>query len=365
MNYFIESNLSQALEKIKKDDGLYFVIDPTAKKKRLSFLKESFEYYQKKYLAKIISRNDVLNYMAEENVYFACNAEYEKKVAHKLNADFGRQNRLFDNFDFTNIKSFTPFRKVAEKMLPKRFSEHIYQPEDQEVFKELDYYFYQTNLAKKYFEIRNGVMGRDYSTKISKYLSLGRLNVRFLFNYIKDYEEKMGANKSTYWLVFELLWREFFYWSYQEHQKKFFSLNGLSDDLDFSDFNEKEDYGFLFKDDPFMLACYGELRESGFISNRFRQVFASSFIHYYQRDWREGAFLFEQLLVDYDVFSNWGNWQYLAGVGHDPRSRVFNVLKQIKNYDQDYSYIKLWSPFDSEVQIETKLEKIYSSFPLD
>ena len=73
----------------------------------------------------------------------------------------------------------------------------------------------------------------------------------------------------------------------------------------------------------------------------------------------------KESFFDYDVFSNWGNWQYLAGVGHDPRSRVFNVLKQIKNYDQDYSYIKSWSPFDSEVEIETKLKKIYSGFPID
>ena len=86
-----------------------------------------------------------------------------------------------------------------------------------------------------------------------------------------------------------------------------------------------------------------ELLETGFLSNRMRQIFASEWINTYCLDWRDGANIFEMNLVDYDVFSNWGNWQYLAGVGHDPRGkRKFNLVKQLETYDPKREYFKKW-----------------------
>lgn len=109
-----------------------------------------------------------------------------------------------------------------------------------------------------------------------------------------------------------------------------------------------------------MLAVLSELQMSGFVSNRFRQVFASSLINTYKLDWREGAYLFERYLIDYDVYSNYGNWQYLAGVGLDPRGkRVFDTLKQISTYDLNYDYIKLWTQHQSTQEIKNLLERIY------
>jgi deoxyribodipyrimidine photo-lyase len=63
-----------------------------------------------------------------------------------------------------------------------------------------------------------------------------------------------------------------------------------------------------------------------------------------QQDWRLGAAWFQQQLVDYDVASNWGNWAYIAGVGHDPRGgRIFNVAKQVEQHDPDGRYVAVWS----------------------
>jgi len=60
-------------------------------------------------------------------------------------------------------------------------------------------------------------------------------------------------------------------------------------------------------------------------------------------DWRFGAAYFEQQLLDYDVASNWGNWQYLAGVGADPRGqRHFDLEKQTRLYDPDGQFIRKW-----------------------
>jgi deoxyribodipyrimidine photo-lyase len=70
---------------------------------------------------------------------------------------------------------------------------------------------------------------------------------------------------------------------------------------------------------------------------------ASHFVHELGMDWRIGAQYFEALLVDYDVYSNWGNWAYVAGVGNDPReNRRFNIAHQAETYDPEGAYQKLW-----------------------
>ncbi len=79
------------------------------------------------------------------------------------------------------------------------------------------------------------------------------------------------------------------------------------------------------------------------MSNRGRQLVASCLVHELGLDWRYGAAYFESQLIDYDVASNWGNWQYLAGVGADPRgSRQFNLEKQTQMYDPNHEFIDKW-----------------------
>ena len=88
-----------------------------------------------------------------------------------------------------------------------------------------------------------------------------------------------------------------------------------------------------------------ELRATGFMSNRGRQNVASFFTKDLGCDWRIGAEYFESQLLDYDVASNWGNWNYVAGVGPDPREgRYFNIQKQAAQYDGDQSFRKTWLP---------------------
>jgi deoxyribodipyrimidine photo-lyase len=97
-----------------------------------------------------------------------------------------------------------------------------------------------------------------------------------------------------------------------------------------------------------------ELKATGFLSNRGRQIVASCFINELSMDWRYGAAYFESVLIDYDLASNWGNWQYLAGVGADPRDkRHFNLEKQTQQFDPNGQYIQRWqannnlTPLDS------------------
>ncbi|SLM38377.1 dash family cryptochrome, partial [Lasallia pustulata] len=87
-----------------------------------------------------------------------------------------------------------------------------------------------------------------------------------------------------------------------------------------------------------------ELFLTGYTSNRARQNVASFLAKHLGIDWRVGAEWYESLLCDYDVSSNWGNWQYTAGVGNDPRgeARVFNPVKQAVDYDPQGAYVKNW-----------------------
>ena len=94
--------------------------------------------------------------------------------------------------------------------------------------------------------------------------------------------------------------------------------------------------------DPFVDANMRELLFTGWMSNRGRQNVASYLVHQMKQDWRKGAAWFESLLIDYDPASNYGNWMYAAGVGNDPRDRVFNTKRQAAMYDKDGKFQQLW-----------------------
>lgn len=103
-----------------------------------------------------------------------------------------------------------------------------------------------------------------------------------------------------------------------------------------------------------------QLNQTGFMSNRGRQNVASFLVKDLKISWLMGAEYFESLLIDYDPCSNYGNWNYIAGVGNDPREdRYFNILTQSKRYDPQGDFIKYWLP---------ELEKVpsqYIHFPED
>ena len=82
---------------------------------------------------------------------------------------------------------------------------------------------------------------------------------------------------------------------------------------------------------PLINACMKQLERTGYLSNRARQIAASVLINELELDWRAGAAWFERQLIDHDVATNWGNWQYIAGVGADPRGgRHFSIEKQAR-----------------------------------
>ncbi len=88
-----------------------------------------------------------------------------------------------------------------------------------------------------------------------------------------------------------------------------------------------------------------ELAATGFMSNCARQNVASFLTKNLGINWQMGVEWFESLLIDYDVRSNWGNWNYTTGIGNDARGfRYFNIIKQAKDYDPEGKYVKHWLP---------------------
>ncbi|MDP5082500.1 MAG: DASH family cryptochrome [Winogradskyella sp.] len=213
-----------------------------------------------------------------------------------------------------------------------------------EALKRLDDYFFKTKKLGVYKKTRNGLVGVDYSSKFSSWLANGSISARTIYWKVKQFEREYFDNESTYWLIFELIWRDYFKYVSLKHGSQIFKLEGiLRKEYDWStDKNEIDKWINGETTSDFVNANMIELKETGWMSNRGRQNVASYFAKELQLDWRIGAAYFESLLIDYDVHSNFGNWMYVAGVGNDPRDRKFNVQLQADRYDENRKYRKLW-----------------------
>ena len=206
-------------------------------------------------------------------------------------------------------------------------------------------YFFENKRISKYKLTRNGLLGKDYSSKLSSWLANGSISVRYVYMQIKKYEEEIEKNESTYWLFFELIWRDFFKYVSMQHKDKFFSKSGIyGDSKNWS--NNKELINRWINgetNEPFVNANMKELSQTGFMSNRGRQNVANYLTKELKIDWRIGAEYFESLLIDYDVHSNYGNWLYNAGIGNDSMPfRKFSPKLQSERYDPNKEYEKLW-----------------------
>lgn len=208
----------------------------------------------------------------------------------------------------------------------------------------LNDYFWKTKKLQVYKKTRNGLLGTDYSSKFSAWLANGSISTVSIYHQVKLFEKEVTKNQDTYWLIFELIWRDFFKYMSLKHRNAFFKLDGIN--------TEKYDWHFnpkIFQkwvdgktEEDFVNANMLEIKETGFMSNRGRQNVCSYWSKELLQDWRAGAAYFEAMLIDYDVHSNWGNWMYNSGVGNDPRNRKFNIKSQAQRYDGQGKYQRQW-----------------------
>lgn len=210
----------------------------------------------------------------------------------------------------------------------------------------LDDYFWKSDRLKNYKYTRNGLLG-EYSSKFSPWLALGCLSPRWIVAEVQRYERERTKNVSTYWMQFELMWRDYFRHIFRKHDRAYFFAGGIDGRAPAC----RRDRALFQRwcdgttGVPFIDANMLELARTGFMSNRGRQVVASFLVRDLKLPWTWGARYFESLLIDYDVYSNWGNWAYVAGVGNDPRrDRYFHPIKQAHRYDGQAAYVHTWLP---------------------
>lgn len=230
-----------------------------------------------------------------------------------------------------------------------------------------------------YKDTRNGLLGTDFSTKLSAWLALGSITARQIHWHLVDFEDGKtplgkgvqgygkGENKGTAAVRFELLWRDYMRLCTRKFGPRLFRVEGfreeknaswnyISKPLEHSMEKSKKHEHIVDNTAAKVLrfitgrtgtglidASQRELFLTGYTSNRARQNVASYLAKHLAIDWRIGAEWYECNLIDYDVSSNYGNWQYVAGVGNDPRgARVFNPIKQALDYDPQGEYIRAW-----------------------
>jgi deoxyribodipyrimidine photo-lyase len=214
-------------------------------------------------------------------------------------------------------------------------------------------YIWENEHIRHYKDTRDNLMGEGYSSKLSPWLAQGCLSPKTVYYEIKTFEKTYGQSDSTYGVLFELLWRDFFRFMGKKYENMIFHKGGIQE---VENPSWKDDPELLHSwvegktGVPFIDANMREIKHTGYMSNRGRQNTASFLVNDLNVNWQMGADYFESVLIDYDVCSNYGNWQFVAGVGSDPKEyRVLNILAQARRYDPQGDFVRLWLPELAEV----------------
>ena len=194
-------------------------------------------------------------------------------------------------------------------------------------------------LIQEYENTRN-LPALDATSRLGPHLRFGTVSVR------KMIKKAIAEENEIFWQ--ELIWREFFMqilWHFPDTSKSAFKskydrIEWRNDETEFKKWCEgKTGY-------PFVDAGMRQLNETGFMHNRVRMLVGSFLCKHLLIDWRWGEAYFAEKLHDYEMASNVGNWQWVAGSGVDaaPYFRIFNPTSQIQKFDKNYEYIKKWVP---------------------
>ena len=190
------------------------------------------------------------------------------------------------------------------------------------------------------YEARRNTPAVEGTSKVGVHLRFGTLSIR------KAVAKALESTNQTF--LKELIWREFFMqilWHFPHTENK--SFKPQYDRIEWR--NNPEEFKRWCDGEtgyPFVDAGMRELNETGFMHNRVRMLVGSFLCKHLLIDWRLGEAYFAKKLLDYEMASNVGNWQWVAGCGVDaaPYFRIFNPTEQIKKFDKDHAYIKKWVP---------------------
>ncbi|MFD2568132.1 cryptochrome/photolyase family protein [Pseudotenacibaculum haliotis] len=211
-------------------------------------------------------------------------------------------------------------------------------------------YIVTSNLIQTYEATRN-FPSLDKTSKLGPHLRFGTVSIREMVLKAKNEENPTFLK--------ELIWREFFMqilWHFPHTVDKAFKPQ--YDRIPWRN-NTKEFEKWCNGETGFPLVDAGmrQLNQTGFMHNRVRMLVGSFLCKHLLIDWRWGEAYFAKKLIDYEMASNVGNWQWVAGSGVDaaPYFRIFNPITQIQKFDKDLQYIKKWVPDFQELTYPTPM----------
>lgn len=308
-------------------------------------------YYERKAVERLRQRLDIPLAVHETGTLFT--EQQLPFVLDDLPSQFTAFRRQLDTTQISNPlprpDALPQTPPVAYAAIPAaRVSPHIALPisgGSLAAHRRLCQFVFEDQDIVNYKKTRNCLDALTGSSTLSPWLANGCISPREVSAAIHRFEDQHFANESTQWLHFELLWREFFYWRAMQDDIKLFRSGYQHDNLHRCTFEPRSFARWCAGDTnyPLVNAVMRQLVATGWASNRGRQIAASCLINELQLDWRYGAAFFEKHLVDYDVASNYGNWQYIAGLGADPRGgRHFDLEKQAREHDPAGTFVKKW-----------------------
>ncbi|PIA80298.1 deoxyribodipyrimidine photolyase [Gaetbulibacter sp. 4G1] len=205
-------------------------------------------------------------------------------------------------------------------------------------------------LVQNYESTRN-FPAKDTTSRLGPHLRFGTVSIR------KMIKKAIAEKNEIFWQ--ELIWREFFMqilWHFPHTENK--SFKPKYDRIQWRN-NEKEFKIWCEGKTGYPLVDAGmrQLNATGFMHNRVRMLVGSFLCKHLLIDWRWGEAYFAKKLHDYEMASNIGNWQWVAGCGVDaaPYFRIFNPTTQIQKFDKNLAYIKKWVPDFQELTYSTPM----------
>ena len=291
-------------------------------------------------IKKLLSKNDVEFKTFKDQVIFEKN-EVVKKDGDPYVVYTPYMKTWKENFDenkdlkirYTNsvLKNLVEHTRLPNVSL----SDMGFKPSKQEIAE----YDVTPTLIQDYEDLRN-FPAKDATSRLGPHLRFGTVSVR------KMVKKAISESNEVFWQ--ELIWREFFMqilWHYprtkdESFKQKYDRIEWRNNEAEFEKWCQgKTGY-------PLVDAGMRQLNETGFMHNRVRMLVGSFLCKHLLIDWRWGDAYFAEKLHDYEMSSNVGNWQWVAGSGVDaaPYFRIFNPTTQIDKFDKDHTYIKQYVP---------------------
>ena len=365
---FIYLNLKKMLGSIKKNGSHMLVMKGKPVeifKKLVSDYKIDAVFTNKDHEPYGIKRDKEIRKLLNSN-----NIEFHSYLDHLL----FEKDEILKN-DGTPYHVFTPYsKKCRETLKESHFREFASEEHLKSFNSDMEFHFPEfeelgfnssgiefpgknnkRDIISTYHKTRN-YPAQKGTTRLGVHLRFGTISLRQL---------SKEAFKTNDTFFNELLWREFYamiLWHYPHVINKSFKpqydkIDWLNDVNDFKRWKEgKTGY-------PMVDAGMRELAHTGYMHNRVRMITASFLTKHLLNDWRQGEAWFAEKLLDYELSSNNGGWQWSAGSGCDaaPYFRIFNPYEQQKKFDPDLKYIKKWIPeLDTDDYPEPIVEHKYA-----